>query len=102
MTREYSRIFFKSHFGLEKPSKSQFLDLKTYIFIVLFHILDLNALKLLSHSLKMDLMLHIWQSPRGLQRKSLYTCMLCFVPIACCCGGAWDEEAVERSGTYAA
>ena len=48
-----------------KISQKSILDLKTnFVLIFLVHILDLNALKLLSHSLKLDLNVHIWRSHR--------------------------------------
>ena len=54
MTQEYSGICLKIILVLENLSKVQ----------IWTSILDLNALKLLSHSLNMDLNVHIWRSHR--------------------------------------
>ena len=64
MAREYSEIFLKVTLVLENLSKVQIRTSKLIFRFFLVHILDLNVLKLLSHSLKLDLNVHIWRSHR--------------------------------------
>ena len=64
MTREYSRILVKVIFDLGKPLKSQICNLKTDFCVFQVHLLELNAFKLLSHSLKLNLNVHIRRSHR--------------------------------------